>query len=302
MLVDLIDPSPVPLRQAPRDADSWVTAASGSWVVALDNLSAIPPWLSDSLCRAATGDGNVKRALYTDADLAVLKFRRCVIVNGIDVGAVRPISRSGWPRWNFGVSIVTTAGPRPRCARNGDRLCQDSGRAPRPGRRRPAAAGNDLRRRIATHGGLGPHPGGRRRSFGHQWLSRFLSRADQLSEDSLVRRPLHRTTAPADTRADRRPVGGDLLAITTPVGDHWRRPKNGRRTAGMSRQFCGGMRRRFETWGGSSRTMALGTTGTCSCGRSIHRSKIRRRNEPRNPRAPRSRGSTAAHPPRKEMS
>ena len=90
MLVDLIDPSPVPLRQAPRDADSWVTAASGSWVVALDNLSAIPPWLSDSLCRAATGDGNVKRALYTDADLAVLKFRRCVIVNGIDVGAVRP--------------------------------------------------------------------------------------------------------------------------------------------------------------------------------------------------------------------
>jgi hypothetical protein len=32
MLVDLIDPSPVPLRQAPRDTDSWVTAASGSWV------------------------------------------------------------------------------------------------------------------------------------------------------------------------------------------------------------------------------------------------------------------------------
>lgn len=27
--VDLIDPSPVPLRQAPRDADSWVTAAAG---------------------------------------------------------------------------------------------------------------------------------------------------------------------------------------------------------------------------------------------------------------------------------
>jgi hypothetical protein len=38
MLVDLIVPSPVPLRQAPRDTDSWVTAASGSWVVALDNL------------------------------------------------------------------------------------------------------------------------------------------------------------------------------------------------------------------------------------------------------------------------
>jgi hypothetical protein len=75
-IVDLIDPSPVPLRQAPRDADSWVTAAAGSWVVALDNLSGIPAWLSDSLCRASTGDGNVKRALYSDAGLAVVKFRR----------------------------------------------------------------------------------------------------------------------------------------------------------------------------------------------------------------------------------
>lgn len=89
-LVELIDPSPAPFRQAPRDADSWAVAASGSWVVALDNLSAIPPWLSDSLCRAATGDAMVKRSLYTDADLAVIKFRRCVIINGIDVGAIRP--------------------------------------------------------------------------------------------------------------------------------------------------------------------------------------------------------------------
>ena len=90
MIVDLIDPSPVPLRQAPRDAESWVTAAAGSWVVALDNLSGIPGWLSDSLCRAVTGDGSVKRALYTDAGLSIVSFRRCVIVNGIDVGAVRP--------------------------------------------------------------------------------------------------------------------------------------------------------------------------------------------------------------------
>ncbi|GAA4668559.1 hypothetical protein [Gordonia humi] len=87
--VDLLDPSPVPLRQAPRDADSWVTAAAGSWVVALDNLSGLPAWLSDSLCRASTGDGNVKRALYSDSGLSVVKFRRCVIINGIDLGALR---------------------------------------------------------------------------------------------------------------------------------------------------------------------------------------------------------------------
>jgi hypothetical protein len=52
-VVDLVDPSPVPLRKAPRDADGWITAANASWVVALDNLSGeIADWLSDSLCRA----------------------------------------------------------------------------------------------------------------------------------------------------------------------------------------------------------------------------------------------------------
>ncbi len=85
-LVDLIDPSSVPLRKAPRDADGWVTAANASWVVALDNLSGtIPLWLSDCLCRASTGDGDVRRQLYTDLDVAVVSFRRCVVFNGIDV-------------------------------------------------------------------------------------------------------------------------------------------------------------------------------------------------------------------------
>ena len=55
-LVRLIDPSPVEVRKPPRDQEQWVTAASGSWVVALDNLSHLPDWLSDALCRAATGD------------------------------------------------------------------------------------------------------------------------------------------------------------------------------------------------------------------------------------------------------
>lgn len=89
VLTTLIDPSPVPLRKPPRDADSWVTAAAGSWVVGIDNLSAIPDWLSDSMCRAVTGDGDVRRRLYTDGDLTVFSFRRCLLINGIDVGAVR---------------------------------------------------------------------------------------------------------------------------------------------------------------------------------------------------------------------
>jgi hypothetical protein len=85
-LVNLIDPSPAPVRKAPRDADAWVVAASASWVVALENLSGvIPLWLSDCLCRASTGDGDVRRELYSNSDVAVFSFRRVVVINGIDV-------------------------------------------------------------------------------------------------------------------------------------------------------------------------------------------------------------------------
>lgn len=89
-LVQLVDPSPVPLRKPPRDATGWVTAAAGSWVVGLDNMSVIHGWLSDSLCRAVTGDGDVRRELYSDDGLAVFSFRRAIVMNGIDVGAMAP--------------------------------------------------------------------------------------------------------------------------------------------------------------------------------------------------------------------
>jgi hypothetical protein len=89
IIAQLIDPSSAPLRSEPRDVESWHTAASGSWTVCLDNLSSMPNWLSDVLCKSATGDATVKRRLYTDGDLAVTSFRRCVILTSIDLGAIR---------------------------------------------------------------------------------------------------------------------------------------------------------------------------------------------------------------------
>jgi hypothetical protein len=89
IIASVVDASTVQLRKPPRDLDSWTTAAVGSHVVAVDNLSTLPDWLSDALCRASTGDGDVRRRLYTDGDLHVISFRRVVILNGIDLGAVR---------------------------------------------------------------------------------------------------------------------------------------------------------------------------------------------------------------------
>ena len=85
----LIDPSTVDLQNPPKDLEHWLSTAAGSWVVGLDNLSSLPDWLSDAFCRAATGSGNVKRTLYTDDNLSVYRFRRCVVFNGIDLGGLR---------------------------------------------------------------------------------------------------------------------------------------------------------------------------------------------------------------------
>ena len=89
MMIGLVDPSPAPLRTEPRDAEQWAVMASGSWIACIDNVSHIKGWFSDALCKAATGDGMVRRKLYADSDLAVLAFRRCIILTSIDPGAMR---------------------------------------------------------------------------------------------------------------------------------------------------------------------------------------------------------------------
>lgn len=88
-LVGLVDPSPAMLRSQPRDAETWAISASASWVVGIDNISTISDWWSDSLCKAVTGDGWLRRKLYTDGELAVISFRRVVLLTSIDTGALR---------------------------------------------------------------------------------------------------------------------------------------------------------------------------------------------------------------------
>jgi hypothetical protein len=85
----LVDPNSAPLRCAPRDERDLMLMATNSWVVALDNLSWLPPWLSDALCRLSTGGGLSTRELYTDADEVVFDAQRPVILTGIEELATR---------------------------------------------------------------------------------------------------------------------------------------------------------------------------------------------------------------------
>lgn len=57
VLRELIDPNEAGLRGQPRDERDLVIAANNSHVIAYDNLSVIPQWFSDGLCRLATGGG-----------------------------------------------------------------------------------------------------------------------------------------------------------------------------------------------------------------------------------------------------
>ncbi|NEA43504.1 ATP-binding protein [Streptomyces sp. SID11385] len=88
MIINLVDPSPAAKRSQPRDTKAWSVQAFNSWALCLDNVSTIPPWLSDTLCRAVTGDGIVDRALYSDDDVVVLTFRRVLAMTTIDAGAL----------------------------------------------------------------------------------------------------------------------------------------------------------------------------------------------------------------------
>lgn len=88
-LTELIDPTTVPLRSEPQQIEDWSVSAAASWAFVLDNLSVIPAWLSDAMCRTVTGDGMVRRRRYTDSEISVLAFRRRIMMTSIDPGAVR---------------------------------------------------------------------------------------------------------------------------------------------------------------------------------------------------------------------
>ena len=81
---DLVDPNRSPVRTIPdNERDLFVTAQHAHLMV-FDNLSSAAPWLSDSLCRLATGGGHAARRLYTDDEETLFDAQRPVILNGIE--------------------------------------------------------------------------------------------------------------------------------------------------------------------------------------------------------------------------
>ncbi len=90
ILRSLLDPNTAPLRALPREDRDLFIAANNGHVLAFDNVSGLPAWISDTLCRLATGGGFAVRQLHSDQDEVLFDAARPVILNGIEDIVTRP--------------------------------------------------------------------------------------------------------------------------------------------------------------------------------------------------------------------
>ena len=120
LLRAVIDPSVAPVRALPRDERELFIAASNGHVLAFDNLSGLPPWLSDTLCRLTSGSAFSTRRLFTDQDEILFAAARPVIRQR-DRGYHHP-PRSCRPRYPaYARTDCRTAAPAGACALAGVR-------------------------------------------------------------------------------------------------------------------------------------------------------------------------------------
>lgn len=83
VLREIVDPNSVGLRTTPKEERDLAIAAQNAHILGFDNFSSIPEWLSDALCRLATGAGFATRALYTDSEETLFSAKRPIVLNGI---------------------------------------------------------------------------------------------------------------------------------------------------------------------------------------------------------------------------
>jgi hypothetical protein len=84
VLKRLIDPRSMDVRAEPKETRDLMIAATNNWVLVYDNISFLPAWLSDALCRLSTGGGFGTRGLYTDDEEQTFNAKRPLILNGIE--------------------------------------------------------------------------------------------------------------------------------------------------------------------------------------------------------------------------
>src|SRR5438876_4011953 len=90
LLKALIDPTAAPVRSLSREERELMIAANNGYLLAFDNLSNLPIWLSDALCRLASRGSFAVRQLYTDDEEVLFEAARPILLNGIEEVISRP--------------------------------------------------------------------------------------------------------------------------------------------------------------------------------------------------------------------
>jgi hypothetical protein len=90
LLRALIDPNATLMQALSREDRDLFIAANNSYVLAFDNVSGLPTWISDTLCRLATGGGFRVRQLFSDDAEMLFDATRPIIINGIEDMVTRP--------------------------------------------------------------------------------------------------------------------------------------------------------------------------------------------------------------------
>src|SRR6266478_2797419 len=90
LLKALIDPNAAPVRSLSREERELMIAANNGYLLAFDNVSGLPVWLSDALCRLASGGSFAVRQLYTDDEEVLFEAARPILINGIEEVISRP--------------------------------------------------------------------------------------------------------------------------------------------------------------------------------------------------------------------
>ena len=84
ILKKVVDPSQVEIQNPPVNQNEFCQISDHHYIVVLDNLRTIKPWLSDNICSAVTGSGISKRKLYSNDEDIIFKYKRVYFLTGIN--------------------------------------------------------------------------------------------------------------------------------------------------------------------------------------------------------------------------
>ncbi len=85
-----IDPSFIDVASMPTNQKELVQALAHHAFLFFDNVSYISEEVSDTLCKAITGSGFLKRELYSNDEDVIYRFKRSIGINGINLVTTRP--------------------------------------------------------------------------------------------------------------------------------------------------------------------------------------------------------------------